>query len=968
VIAPPLRQDKEPPTSLSTFAHLLEQAGFSLQSFLNGIWTLPVSQIAAALSYLEAAVLERNATPEALRFHLQFIETIPPPEFAHWQEVIRAVFDNRPPPANVAALLRQGDIDVLWRRMLAAAQLHKVTDPETRSDPRLLVRSLFVFLELAQSLLAEDPNVAVVLDAINKYGGLQQYFNRDEIPRATVKKLLAAGYDANYLVFGRQEVLSQRRPARPERASQEQQAGWLSELDKLVTQIVGTAESPPDIDLGVDRYKFLNELRHDREMMRDERSRPAARRVAQRLIPILSKKKAELQKARLLAAAARLDEYLGLIERHEDRAMRKDSSEPAPERLAARRSAKFVPELFFDDTRLGSWLFKPEGIVHGEICRILLDPATPVLELWLEPFTEFMAIVPLYPGFNTRRERCILVETYHYDDRIFDLLGQEETMHFLFEAMLIDAYLGGAERLAIFAAPWGRSAVFADYVGELAKHDELIRYLDSYEFDSVDPGNNALQVSKTGEFHYTESLGYDRPLRGTIDFGYNLVGYGTIDKLTSGRRGVFEIDIHALLERNKLLDKLPAKEKGVAFEPDTPLYKGREEEVEEVRRRERQRVKQAERAFVGHFSRTKIERHRHLRDSLVDRLLTIHRAAFPEYRSFDENYFRERMKCEDAKILIASSERDLLGFALVYRSVHLPRDSIYVDELAVMPEHQRKGVGSALLELVAGTASVRGFRHVYLIPHPGPPELSLIRFYERAHFRPTSQFSQDTRLFQRELSLFGPENRDVLNAINANLQRHLQKRIPSLRIEVLTKLDSDLIELMQDLERVFPKDIRYSREEFKARMTFRDLFVIVARVEEEPIAFILCYQDPILPDHAFFGDTMAVRPDWQGRGIGSAILQAALTIAAQTAYTKFVLFCREGDDKGIPLVEHYKTFGGKVIGPPGDKIRMFIPLRAHPRQRSRRSVVVTPASAHLTQARDAPNQIGLHANSSDERG
>src|ERR1043166_7364269 len=500
VVAPPLRRDNDPPTSLSALATLLAQAGLSFQSLLNGMGSLPLSQIADALNYLQAAVLERHAPPEALRFHLDFIDTIPPPEYAHWTEVIRAVFDDAPLPADVVGLLQQRGILVLWRRMLPASRHDNNPDPEASSVPRPLVRSLFQFLELAQSLVNDDPNVAVVLDAVNKYGGLQQYSSRDETPRATVKKLLAAGYDANYLVFGRQEVLSRQRPAGLENPSQDEQAERLSDLDKLITNVVGTPEQAPDIDLGVDRFKFLNELRHDRELMRDEHSRPAARRLAQRLIPILSKRKNELQKARFLVPAARLDEYLALIERHEDQASNEPSRQPtleglvAPGRLVARRSARLVPELFFDDTRLGSWLFKPEGIVHGEICRILLDPGTPLLELWLEPRNEFMAVVPLYPGFNARRERCLLVETYHYDDRIFELLGRDETMQFLLEAILIDAYLGRAERLAIFAAPWGRSAVFADYVAEMAKHDERIRYFDSYQFESVDPENNALHT------------------------------------------------------------------------------------------------------------------------------------------------------------------------------------------------------------------------------------------------------------------------------------------------------------------------------------------------------------------------------------------------------------------------------------------------------------------------------------------
>ncbi|NEU97915.1 GNAT family N-acetyltransferase [Bradyrhizobium uaiense] len=925
--------EAEGPVTVRDLGKLLTEAGLTWDAFTNAVWDLGVADAGNLLRYLDAAVFKVSATPEALRFHLRFLRSAPPADYPIWEDIVRSILDDRPLSNSSEHFLQSEGIDRLWRLMLASVRQEKITEPDGRPDARLLVQSLFRFLELADALVADDPNIPVVLDAVNRFGSLQQYFSKHDVPHPAIRALASAGFDANYLVFGSQNVLSRSREDQPERRTA---SG--SGLDELITTIVGTEQAAPQIELGIDRFKFLNELADDREMVKTENSLPAARRLAARLIPLLRARKLVLQRLRLLVPASTLDEYIHRIERY---AKVSDAEKArALEKITARRSTKNVPELFFDDTRLGSWLFKPEGIVHGEICRILLDPAVPLLEIWQEPYSEFMAAIPLYPGFNANRQRCILVETYHFDDRIFDLLGRQETLSFMLDALLFDAFLGQAEKLVVFAAPWGRSAIFANYVAELAKQNEAIHYFESYEFESVDPGASALQNSLTGQFHYTESLGYNRPLKGVIDFGFNLVGHQTIDKLTSGGRGVFEIDIQAFLGARHLLDSIPNKEKPAVEGTEAAFFDRPAEREAELTHRSQEKLRQAEVALRSVLPDAHFEIHREIDDATSAELLALHRHAFPEYAFVDEQYYAERMRQRDATLFVARSGGAMVGMTLTFRSGILPNDAVYIDELAVCSDQRQKGLGSALVELALRTASVRGTRQACLLTRFDPAGSPLMRFYERLNFRAEADYPDRGRLFQRSVSLFGRENREAIDAILARLDARLSASVPQLRIECFTAITPGLIEMMQSLETVFPEDIRYSWDEFSDRMRFRDAYVLVVKSGDGPIGFTLCYHDPILPDHVMFGDVLAVKQEWQHKRIGVELVKTVLEIPALTNYTDFLLYCTEPTKDGKSLVQYYRYFGGRVIDV-ADKVRMLIPLRAN-RAGSRRSVLPSP--------------------------
>src|SRR5262249_758287 len=161
------------------------------------------------------------------------------------------------------------------------------------------------------------------------------------------------------------------------------------------------------------------------------------------------------------------------------------------------------------------------------------------------------------------------------------------------------------------------------------KQNEAIRYFESFEFESVDPGASALQNSLTGQFHYTESLGYNRPLKGVIDFGYNLVGQQTIDKLVSGGRGVFEIDIQAFLGGRHLVNWIRGKEKTAIEGPESAFFDRAGERGAELTRRLEEKLRQSELSLRSVLPDVQFEIHRKIDSATISELLALHRQAFP---------------------------------------------------------------------------------------------------------------------------------------------------------------------------------------------------------------------------------------------------------------------------------------------------------------------------------------------------
>ncbi len=104
---------------------------------------------------------------------------------------------------------------------------------------------------------------------------------------------------------------------------------------------------------------------------------------------------------------------------------------------------------------------------------------------------------------------------------------------------------------------------------------------------------------------------------------------------------------------------------------------------------------------------------------------------------------------------------------------------------------------------------------------------------------------------------------------------------------------------------------------------------LVARVKEQPAGFFLGYeQDP----EAFFGWFCGVVSEFRRTGIGSQLMQAAQSWAAENGYERFTLECRNSHR---PMMHLALELGYDVVGTRrdtdngGDVVLFEKPLTGH---------------------------------------
>jgi len=116
----------------------------------------------------------------------------------------------------------------------------------------------------------------------------------------------------------------------------------------------------------------------------------------------------------------------------------------------------------------------------------------------------------------------------------------------------------------------------------------------------------------------------------------------------------------------------------------------------------------------------------------IDEVLAIEEASFtnPWTR---EMYLSE---LEHENVAFFYLARDPVGEAIGFCSFWLVLDELHINNLAVLPEHRRAGIASALLERVLADAASRGAQRATLeVRASNDPAL---RLYERFGFRTTA--------------------------------------------------------------------------------------------------------------------------------------------------------------------------------------------------------------------------------------
>ncbi|MFH0301456.1 GNAT family N-acetyltransferase [Bradyrhizobium sp. 31Argb] len=792
-----------------------------------------------------------------------------------------------------------------------------LTQVEPRKQRTAFIRSTLRFLESFAALTAADPNLALLYQTVNRFGSIQAYYAEHERPRRTVRRLVELGFDVDHIVFSRDELASLGA------GEEDLRKPWAAWLRDTIQRLLGSRDEEPEIDLGLDRKKFFGVIKQDYQALLKDEDEASGLRLVNRLLPELERRQEALLRNGDLINETSVKQIILELQAIKKK-ISGDAEHLPTQRLVAIRSPKLVPELLFDNTRLSCCLFKPNGLFHGEICRLILDPATPIIEFWLEPYPEFLGLATLYLGLNARGERTILMDTVDYNDLLHDLRGYNGTMRFMLDAIVADAHLAKAKRVAIIAAPWGKPLGFANFVKQMASRSEAINYRESYYFEAADPADRALEESLVARHHYTEAYGYDSPLAGVIDYCFSLVGWGTIEKLYTGGRGVYEIDVEQYLLENEKC-KIGKSNTAVARARKSEIFAPPAHHDEELSWRRNNAIGRAEQRMSRLLPDVRIERVAEPSDAIIGELIEVENSAFPEELRYGREHFAKHLILKDAELLLVRQQQSLVGFALSYVAPAISWQDVFLDDLALRSDLRSKGVGSELVALRAELSAISGYRGLYVTATISP-ELS--RFYDRLRFQLVGMVQSIGQILYRPLGLLSLGDLEVLPTILREAERLLQAQFSRPSATVHSAMDQDLLQIALGLETAFPEDLRYDQDAFRERMACPDAHLLVLREQNEPIACCMCFRDPGLPRHAIMIDSVAVRPELQGRGIGRVLLKTQLAVLARTGYTAAMLTCRKRSVNGVDLVAFYRSLGAKELGRTGNNVQMCIPLRA----------------------------------------
>jgi ribosomal protein S18 acetylase RimI-like enzyme len=916
--------------SLVELLQLLGELGISGKMLLDLMGPLDLTQVAAVFEYLKYAVLMRDGTAAQLQFHLELLASLSSDNYPDWMLMARELSEDGPFTPEVNRFIQKAKVSqFLNDNILRKLGLTNASKFRPHENEKQFILFALIFLESVTDITTSDPLVALLFEAVNRYGSLSDYFKGYDPARQASQKVASAGFTASYLLGESTEIYTQN--------SSElygEQREWGERLNRLALRLLGDQTTLPELDLGIDRFKLSNQLKPQLDAARRGDKNAAGKGIDQ-LLPILELREQQFKRTGNRIAASKAGEFIRSLQTIQNQIRPVDEKRMELRaqhkyQFSVRHSGKQIPELFFDDDRFASWLFKPGGLVQGEISRLLLDPTTPMTEFWLYPHFVFMGLAALFPGYNTRRQPTILIDSFNYDEQLLDAFGLERTLEYVLDGLVIDASRAGAANLAVFAAASGRAADLPQYIQRTLGQLKSITYYDSYPFEAVDPSSSGLAQSVTGAFHATECFGYGNPLSGVIDFPFNQVTYVSVEKNTAGPRGVFEIEVRGYLTERKLMDKMPEPQ----YRPgNQPPEGGRTSPTAATQSREggsREQQAAIDSALAVMRSAVPgitIEQHKQQVDErLSSELVELHTAAFPDYAQYRGQEYAQRIVQPNAELYILRAGERVAGLALWHTTPLLPVASLYIDELAIHPAFQARGLGGELLRLLARIAGMRGYRQLYLLTRMDAPAARLLRFYDREGFHFIGQYEGLGNLLMRHLSLTGPENARALAALQNRLEIQVSDRLSVPRVTLHSVADLELLNIMRHLERTFPEPIRYSETEFVRRFTFPDAFVLLLRDGSVPVAFAFCYNDPLLPADFLFADSMAVDPQYQKRGIGTDFVRAVLAIPSATFYKAVVFFCTEWNHDGVNLPEYYARFGAKLLDRMEDRLRMVIPI------------------------------------------
>ena len=148
---------------------------------------------------------------------------------------------------------------------------------------------------------------------------------------------------------------------------------------------------------------------------------------------------------------------------------------------------------------------------------------------------------------------------------------------------------------------------------------------------------------------------------------------------------------------------------------------------------------------------------------------------------------------------------------------------------------------------------------------------------------------------------------------NTSIWKSLEKELSELfrsKIDIIfpDEWNEEFYKWYQEIENIaFRKDLRYSFEEVKNKLTNNDILFFFILSNKHPEAFILGYTCKMGLKKLFFVDTIAVRKSAQG--IGTILLNYLRAWLQKENYSGMKVYTEEIDEKSIRLRHFYEKLG-----------------------------------------------------------
>ena len=361
--------------------------------------------------------------------------------------------------------------------------------------------------------LKQDRNIEYLFKMLKQYGSIEEYYRQSK--EGVLKKLKEAGFNVEYLLSG-EEILKRGSNGNIEDVKGDKNQSWEEDLKQLLGRIIGSKGKQPEAGFKFNAKpgKLFQAVREDYSKAQ-QGDQAAGKAVIRRLLESIAQELGEIRNTEN-TNWRRLEEWHDLLSGLLGK-MESGGKGMAVQGITAQRSRKLLPEILFDNERLACCIFKPRGASNDEISLLVLDPKTPLLEIWLEGFDEFMGVATEYLGTNKDKQPTMFIDTFEGSHILYDMEGRNFTLGFVLDAMVMDAYKMGAKELALYKCPYGKPREFINFVKKQAGKNgnrELITEVKGYNFTAVDIEDDGLADSQGDKHHYTDAYGGNKKLIG----------------------------------------------------------------------------------------------------------------------------------------------------------------------------------------------------------------------------------------------------------------------------------------------------------------------------------------------------------------------------------------------------------------------------------------------------------------------